>query len=107
MTTSWKCWGENLIPADHMLMKSDEYLEDPLVEITLKSFGVLKLVISHECSDPGVRLPFGRPCLVASDVHVGVREDSCHLAKEALDELVGLLPGGIQSEVGDTELTAD
>lgn len=40
-------------------------------------------------------------------MHIGIGEETGHLAEEALDELVSLLAGRIKSEVGDAELAAD
>ncbi len=64
-------------------------------------------MLTHEGLDSGTCLPFGRHGLIAADVHVGIGEETSHLAEETLEELVSLLAGRIKREVGDAELAAN
>ena len=98
---------ENFVPADHVLVKVGENLEDARVEVSLEVRVVFELMRVHESEDARVGLPVGRGGFVTADVDVGVGKDGGHLAEEAGDEAVGLFARGVEGIRSNAELAAD
>ena len=98
---------QNLVPPDHTFPVFRNNRLEPFVEVRLEATVILNSKRSHEFLDPGIGIPVLSVHLVTADVKETIRKKPGHLADKPIEELVGLLPCGIERRIQNAPTTFD